>query len=409
MSNVAQLAKTGSNLGTFKMRKTGNGKLVGLFKNPFTPGYGQRPPHLAGRKNEIYDIFKHIGATANGELVARDVVIYGPRGSGKTTLLRVVGEELEKLEVNATLELMTATDMQSAEDARRELIGVVGKPLWEALKPQEWGLDWRGIQAKWQRGELSRSEVRKGLVAKCRSKPLILLIDEAHLMLPAACGELLNEVLTIRGRGGPVVVVLAGKPKLAELGNLSQVSFLERGEIMSLDLLDEQSSGDAVRIPLGESGIEIVETALRQVVVDCQGYPQFLQLWGSALWQRASDCGKNTLDDSDVAQVEPAMRLEREEIYLGRFAGWKGADRELLVSIASELMCDSWMERPKLEAIVKDILVRQNRESNECAALVDQMVESDFLWRPRGQPKMLPALPSFVSFVSRQGDSGKFR
>ena len=171
-----------------------------------------------GRKNEIYDIFKHVGATANGELVARDVVIYGPRGSGKTALLRVVGEELEKLEVHATLELMAATDMQSAEDARRELIGVVGQPLWEALKPQEWGLDWRGVQAKWQRGELSRSEVRKGLVAKCKSKPLILLIDEAHLMSPAACGELLNEVLKIRGRGGPRDRRIGGQTKIGRIG-----------------------------------------------------------------------------------------------------------------------------------------------------------------------------------------------
>ena len=130
-----------------------------------------------------------------------------------------------------------------------------------------------------------------------------------------------------------------------------------------------------------------------------------MQLWGSALWQRASECGKKTLDDSDVAQIEPAMRLEREEIYLGRFAGWKGADRELLVSIASDLMHNGWVERPKLEAMVKKILGQQNRETGECASLVDQMVESDILWRPRGQPKMLPALPSFISFISSQGDS----
>jgi len=265
------------------MDKKGNGKLAGLFENPFTPGSGQRPPHLAGRKKEVYDIFKHVGATANGDLVARDVVIYGPRGLGKTALLREIAEKLESLGVHATLELITATYMQSAEDARGKLIGVVGQPLWEALRPQEWGLDWRGVKAKWQRGELSRSEVRKGLVAKCKSKPLILLIDEAHMMSPAACGELFNEVLTIRGRGGPVIVVLAGKPKLAELGNLSQVSFLERGEIMSLGLLDEESSGDAVRIPLGNTGIGITEAALRRVVADCQGYPQFLQLWGERL------------------------------------------------------------------------------------------------------------------------------
>ncbi len=388
------------------MDKSGNGKLAGLSENPFAPGHGQRPPHLAGRKKEIYDIFKHVGATANGKLVARDLVIYGPKGSGKTALLREIAEKLENLGVHATLELMTATDMQSAEDARRELIGVVGQPLWEALKPQEWGLDWRGVRTKWQRGELSRSEVRKGLVAKCKSKPLILLIDEAHLMSPAALGELLNEVLTIRGRGGPIIVVLAGKPKLAELGNLSQVAFPERGEVMSLGLLDEQSSGDAVRIPLGSTGLGVTETALRRIVADCQGYPQFLQLWGSALWLRASESGKDILDDSDVDQIEPEMSSEREEVHLGRFAGWKGADRELLVNVASDLSRDGWVERPRLEAMVKEILLRQNRQADQCAAVVEQMVESDFLWRPRGQPKMVPALPSLVSFVSKQRESG---
>ena len=148
---------------------------------------------------------------------------------------------------------MSATDMQSAADARRELIGAVGQPLWETFKPDEWGMDWRGIQAKWQRGELTRNEVRKGLVEKCKSKPLILMVDEAHMMAPAACNELLNEALTIRGRGGPLVVVFAGKPQLAALGDLAQVSFLERGELISLDLLDDQSSGDAIRIPLGRA------------------------------------------------------------------------------------------------------------------------------------------------------------
>ena len=118
------------------------------------------------------------------------------------------------------------------------------------------------MQAKWQRGEISRNEVRKGLVAKCKSSPLILLIDEAHLMAPSACRELLNEVLTIRGRGGPAIVVLAGKPQLAELGDISQVSFLERGEVTDPDhwlrksrgFLQVHKGGEKIgQIPLDEA------------------------------------------------------------------------------------------------------------------------------------------------------------
>lgn len=379
-----------------------NGKVAGLFANPFTPGYGLLPPHLAGQTAERYKIFEQVGATANGEISAKDVVVYGPRGSGKTSLLRAVEETLSNLNVNVTLELMTATDLKSAEDARGELIGVVGQSLWEALKPSEWGLDWRGMQAKWQRGEISRSEVRKGLVAKCKSKPLILLIDEAHMMAPAACRELLNEVLTIRDRGGPAIVVLAGKPQLAELGDISQVSFLERGQVMSLELLDEQSAGDAVRIPLERAGIEITDGALTQIVGDTQGYPQFLQLWGSGLWKLASEQRRSQVTAKDIEHLAEAMRVAREEVYLGRYAAWKTGNRELLTTIARQLLQNGWVGQPALEEMVREALGNQQRDKEECAAIIDQMVESDFLWRPKGHPKMLPVLPSFVSFVVEQ-------
>ena len=383
----------------------GNGKVAGLFGNPFQPGYGQPPPYVAGRESERFNLFKQVGAAANRRLVARDVVIYGPRGSGKTTLLRLVEGELERLGAQVTLELMSATDMQSADDARRELIGAVGQPLWETFKPDEWGMDWRGIQAKWQRGELTRNEVRKGLVEKCKSKPLILMVDEAHMMAPAACNELLNEALTIRGRGGPLVVVFAGKPQLAALGDLAQVSFLERGELISLDLLDDQSSGDAIRIPLGRAGIGIEAEALAAVVEDCQGYPHFLQLWGAALWQRTSERDKHEIDSDDVANVAEDLNRERTEVYLGRFAAWRNKDRELLTELARRLIGGGWVDRPRLEDLVNEILAGQGRNSGDCNAIMDRIVDSDFLWRPRGQSLMLPALPSFVSFVAGQGQS----
>ena len=381
------------------------GKVAGLYENPFNPGYGQPPPYLAGRGAERFSVFRHVGNTANGKLVARDVVIYGPRGSGKTALLRVLAKEIAQLKTNVTLGLMPATDLQSAEDARRELIGVVGQPLWEALKPQEWGLDWHGLQAKWQRGELPRSEVRKGLVVKCKQKPLILMVDEAHEMAPTACKELLNEILTIRGLGGPAIVLLAGKPALVDFGDLAHVSFLERGEMVSLDLLDAQGAADAVRIPLDQTGISISDDALGKVVSDSQGYPQFLQLWGSALWDQASAHGAQRIDGGDVAEVGAIMEQERTEVYLGRLGSWKSQDRKLLVKVARKLLRDGWMESQQLEETIEQELTEQGRDVQGCQAIMDHMVDSDFLWRPRGQAKMIPALPSFVSFVAGQGES----
>jgi len=376
-----------------------------LHENPFNPGYGLLPPYLAGRSAELFSIFRHVGNTVNGKLVARDVVIYGPRGSGKTALLRAIAEDLKPLEANVTLELMVANDLQSLEDVRRELTGMIGKPLSEAWKPGEWGFIWSGMRAKWQRGELSRGELRKGLVAKCRKRPLILMVDEAHRMPPAACNELLSEMLTIRGMGGPAIAILAGKPALVELGDLAQVSFLERGELVSVHLLDEQSAGDAVRIPLERNGIDISEGAIGQVVSHSQGYPQFLQLWGSALWDQASIQGKKSLDDDDSSKIAAMMERERKKVYQGRLASWTGKDRKLLGEIARKLLQDGWMARESLEEAIEKILIRQGRDIQDCQKIIERMVDSDFLWCPRGQERMIPALPSFVSFAAGQKES----
>lgn len=55
---------------------------------PFKPGFGGMPPHLAGRQEE-QDLFRGLLTDMeNGEPLASDVVLYGPRGNGKTVLLR---------------------------------------------------------------------------------------------------------------------------------------------------------------------------------------------------------------------------------------------------------------------------------------------------------------------------------
>src|SRR5581483_10190803 len=54
-----------------------------LSTNPFKPGAGHSPPHLAGRKLEA-DAFKRF---LNQEEIIQNVVLTGLRGVGKTVLM----------------------------------------------------------------------------------------------------------------------------------------------------------------------------------------------------------------------------------------------------------------------------------------------------------------------------------
>src|SRR5438093_6315837 len=53
------------------------------FKNPFKPGAGHMPPHLAGRGSETRDFLRLL----EQETILRNVVLTGLRGVGKTVLL----------------------------------------------------------------------------------------------------------------------------------------------------------------------------------------------------------------------------------------------------------------------------------------------------------------------------------
>ena len=54
--------------------------------NPYTPGAGRKPPHLAGRDKDLEDFVSLMQLLAGGG-ADRSLIYYGLRGVGKTVLL----------------------------------------------------------------------------------------------------------------------------------------------------------------------------------------------------------------------------------------------------------------------------------------------------------------------------------
>ena len=53
------------------------------FRNPFRPGAGHMPPHLAGRDNETREFLRLL----NQDAILDNMILTGIRGVGKTVLL----------------------------------------------------------------------------------------------------------------------------------------------------------------------------------------------------------------------------------------------------------------------------------------------------------------------------------
>ncbi len=380
-------------------------------KNPFMPGYGRFPPYLAGRDAEQELIAEQVGALADGDREAGDIVLMGPRGAGKTVILRwaalaasKAGAKKGVFSRRKTPQVVRALPghLEREQDIA-ELFLISGRRDF-AIDEVETGA--RGLRAKWRAIGHSPNRRFRQAVRQCRRRPLIVLVDEAHFLDPEPCGLLLQTAQAIRQEQGRVLLILAGTPGLREVLARARATFHERGEKISLGLLDPEAAADAVRIPMAGEGIAMREDSLGRIVADSQCYPYFLQVWGRALWAAARQEAATVVDDALVRKAMPAVSRARRGLYENRRDQWQGKDRRFLAEIARAVKTHGSFDQEALEKTVGDILSRQYR-AGETGVMIEKLVATDFLWKPWGARHFIPGIPSLVSYVvAADEDSG---
>ena len=93
------------------------------IKNPFSPGAGAPPPHLAGRSELLEKIRIAIGRCAESRL-AKSLMLVGLRGVGKTVLL-------DRMRLDAEREGRFTIRIEAPEN--RSLPGILLPQLRQAL------------------------------------------------------------------------------------------------------------------------------------------------------------------------------------------------------------------------------------------------------------------------------------
>src|ERR1035437_7760669 len=244
------------------------------FKNPYRPGAGHFPAHLAGRETEIAEFVELL----DQEVILKNVILTGLRGVGKTVLL----EKLKPLAMAAGW-LWTGTDLSEStsitEDHMttrlvtdlsvltsamvvnvREGIGFstapakTSEPLnFQALKylyDSSPGLAadklkvvletvWPYVQAEGRQGIIFAYDEAQNLAdhAAKEQYPLSLLLDVFQ---------------SLQRKGIRYVLVLTGLPtlfpKLVEARTFAERMF----HVVFLKPLIEEETGDAIRVPIRE-------------------------------------------------------------------------------------------------------------------------------------------------------------
>ena len=398
------------------------------LKELFKPGTGTRPPTLAGRDTEkefASDVL--LGPLADGHDPAADLVLFGPRGNGKTVLLKdlerraggagvgVLSLTPRALKTPAALGAVLLRPASPPEDSL-EKPGLAARTATKAIDTAERGtgqplsVDSVSVGASGL-GTVSLSvpdsavlmvELTERLTKRCRDKPLLVTVDEAHTLdIETGC-DLLNLSQQLRADGVPFVLILAGTPNLeAHLGKMS-ATFWSRSEILPIGRLSAAATAQALTEPLGDWSVTIEPDALGKVVDDSQCYPYFIQLWGRAL------CGvlveqlhSHTVTAALVEQATPAVAARRERYYGERYEELK--ERGLLEAGALVAGCFEQSEQVHEAALEAALRKGLELDAKAATAALDEMAALGYLWRKTtANDDFEPGIPSLMTHVQER-------
>ena len=376
-------------------------KLSAVTPDVFKPGDGAFPPALTGREGEQAVLTRSLADLSGGQAPPHDVVLTGPRGNGKTVLLQWFERACREAR-GVDVERMTPSEVRTGEALVDLLLPPTGI---RRLLPARISVGVTGIgRAEWPASGPSERSLTKGLIARCRRRPLVVLLDEAHTLDLDVGRLLLNASQNVRA-DAPFLLVLAGTPGLAEHLGAMNASFWDRLDDgrLGIGLLSDAAARAALVEPLEAHGVTIDAEALTEVVEDSQHYPYFIQIWGRALWRQRTATGATHLTavHSGAARRDVVARVsdyyEDRYLELDRSGHLAVAER-----VAAKARCRPMLTYEELKAAVAEGLAPPDPPRPAVHEALAGLQRLGFVWRPPGQAppaRYEPGIPSLMDHV----------
>ncbi|HEY8697711.1 MAG TPA: ATP-binding protein [Rhizomicrobium sp.] len=324
-------------------------------RDPFSPGAGTQPPELAGR-TAILDRSRVILERIKTRKHDRSYLLVGLRGVGKTVLLnriQALAEQdgyfsafLEAPEEKALAEILAPPLRQlllkldriagTKDKLHKALAALRAFAATFEIKIGDIGVGVRPEPGVADSGRLD-NDLADLLAATAeaaaeRRTSVALLIDELQYVKSNDLAALLAGLHRIGQLNLPLVVFGAGLPQLVGLTGKAK-SYAERLFIFEeLGPLGAKDATEAIEGPIRREGVGIAREALTEIVQVTEGYPFFLQEWGSHAWRVAT---KSPITPLDVAVArKSAVAALDQGFFRVRFDRLTPSERDYLRAMA---------------------------------------------------------------------------
>ena len=387
--------------------------------NPFRPGAGHQPPHLAGRGDD-HRLFRGLLAQ---DTVLKNLVLTGRRGVGKTVLLESfkplaiehgwlwAGADLtesvslsdDHLAIRLCTDLAPLTSSVAVVQRRRTGFAVAE----EATHP----LDYAALENLYATTPgLSVDKLREVIAAACRAlttgapaRGIVFAYDEAQNLDDRSGTDqyplslLLDAFQSLQRQGLPVLLVLSGLPtlvgKLAAARTYSERMF----RIVELGGLSDEASREAILRPLADAdSICLNERSVDAVVRLAGGYPYFIQF----ICREIYDLFVQRADRGEGAEV-PVAEITRKldaDFFVGRWARATDRQRDLL-TVASLVAGDGEFTIQDLVGKSAEILAKPFNPSH-ANQMLNTLGQQGMTFKNR-RGRYAFALPLFADFIRR--------
>lgn len=312
------------------------------IENPYTPGAGTQPHQLAGRDKLREDLRITIARVMRSK-PAKSMLMVGLRGVGKTVLLEQMRQDVEAMKVhtiyieapeNRSLPSLLSPQLRlallklsridaSKEAAVRALKALAGfaKSLKVTFGDIEVGFDQEPEAGLADNGDLEADltalMIEVGYAAKAGKTAVVMFIDELQYVVPEQFSALIAALHRCAQLKLPVTLVGAGLPQLRGLAGNSK-SYAERlFNYPEIGALDPHSAREAIINPANEQNVEFKDAAVNRIIDKTQGYPYFIQEWGSHTWDLA-EASPITVEDVDNSTELTIAELD-ESFFRVRF------------------------------------------------------------------------------------------
>ncbi len=344
-------------------------------ENPFRPGFGIRPPFMAGRgkliQQIVIDIRRGPGSTDFHHIVV------GPRGTGKTALLAEIAHTM--VDEHGGIPLWWTAGALSFNDVIGEAADRAGVPA--NVPPSE------------QPHSAHGAVERLAQVASTQGQTVLILVDQAEMASPndvRSLATMIQELAQVRGL--PVSLLAAGLASTTS--TLAAATFLERQAVIRIGNLDLADSLDAIKIPVVEAGRLIGDEALHILANGSQGYPYALQLMAALAWDGSGDEGTIDRASARVAVEDATVRLN-EQLFGQRWNQMTELDREYVLAVVAEL--DPGM----LVASSTRVERRLGLTPSQLGRTRDRLINRHEVLYSPGRDQLMFSLPGFATWAAQ--------